>query len=113
MSNPFDLGGMGGLGGLGAMMGNFKQQMQQMQQEKENKHFSVEADNGLLTVCVNGNKDIVDIEIDDELMSDRERLEDLLIESLNQAMGKVDDFNQQQVSQLTAGLPIPPGMLGL
>ena len=52
------------------------------------------------------------VAIDDSLMKPEEKeiLEDLLVAALNDARGKGEKTLQERMSQLTAGLPIPPGM---
>ena len=114
MSNPFDmLSGMGGMGGLGGMMQQFQQQMKQIQEESQRAEFEAEAGGGMVKVRVNGAMQILNIEIDEAaLQDDKEMVEDLLQVALNQALSNAQQNSAQAMSALTAGLPIPPGMLG-
>jgi DNA-binding protein YbaB len=54
------------------------------------------------------------VQIDPSLMSadpdDRETLQDLLVEAINDASTKAEAVSQQRLSAVTAGLPLPPGM---
>ena len=104
MSNPFDLGGMSN------MLAGFQQKMKEIQEECQNSQYT--ATSGGVTVVVNGSNEVISIEIDDESMTDKELLEDILIGTINQAQTQAKQDLQQKMSQLTAGLPIPPGMLG-
>ena len=104
MSNPFNLGGMSN------MLAGFQQKMKEIQEESQKSEYT--ATSGGVTVVVNGSNEVLSIEIDDESMKDKELLEDILIGTINQAQIQAKQDLQQKMSQLTAGLPIPPGMLG-
>jgi DNA-binding protein YbaB len=43
-------------------------------------------------------------------LDDRETLQDLLAEAINDASAKAEAVSQQRLSAVTAGLPLPPGM---
>ena len=103
MSNPFDLGGMSNL------LSGFQQKMKEIQEECQNSQYN--ATSGGVTVVVNGSNEVVSITIDDASMEDKELLEDILVGTINKAQAKAKQDLQQKMSHLTAGLPIPPGML--
>ena len=109
MSNPFDLGGMGGLGGL---MAGFQQQLKRVQEEAGAAVFVAEAGSGLVKVEITGKQVVQKVEISDDAMDDKELLEDLIVAAVNKAQERAAQHMQEQMSALTAGLPIPPGMLG-
>jgi DNA-binding YbaB/EbfC family protein len=114
MSNPFDLlGGMGGMGGLGNMMASFQQQMQTIQEQVAQQQFTAQTGGGLVSVTVNGNNEVVSIEFSDAASDDLELLADLIQVATNQALQQAKTYSAQQMQALTAGLPIPPGMLGM
>ena len=52
------------------------------------------------------------ISIDESLLvpADKEVLEDLIVAAFNDAANKVDSIAGEQMSQVTAGLQLPPGM---
>ena len=110
MSNPFDLGGLGGLGG---MLSSFQQQMKEIQAQAEEATFNAESGGGLVKVVVNGKMQVEAISISEEAFDEKDMLEDLIIAAINNGIQKAQGNMQQQMSALTAGLPIPPGMLGL
>ena len=107
MSNPF-----GGMGDLGQMMAGFQQQMKQIQQEAEASEHVGQAGGGIVKARVNGRHELLDIEFNDEAGEDLEMLADLIIVAVNNANQKAQLNLQQKMSAVTAGLPIPPGMLG-
>ena len=103
MSNPFDLDGMSNL------LSGFQQKMKAIQEECQSTEYT--ATSGGVTVTVNGNNEVVSITIDDSCMDDKELLEDILVGTTNKAQVQAKQDLQQKMAALTAGLPIPPGML--
>ena len=67
---------------------------------------------GLVTVSVTGKFDLGGIRIDPSLMKPGEEgiLEDLIIAAHADAKGKAETEAARQMQELTAGLPLPPGM---
>ena len=86
------------------------QQAQQMQErlQKQMAELRVEATagGGMVTVVINGAKQLKSIRIDPEVVSsaDVEMLQDLIVAAVNDAQRKADD----EMKQKTAGM-LPPG----
>jgi DNA-binding YbaB/EbfC family protein len=58
-----------------------------------------------------GRHDVRGVTLDPSLMSeDREVLEDLLAAAVNDAVRRVERAQKELMSEVTAGLPLPPGM---
>jgi len=73
--------------------------------------LTAEAGGGLVKVTMNGSHEVRRIEIDDSLLEDdKEMLEDLVAAAVNAAVQKVAERQKEQLSGLTAGLNLPPGM---
>ncbi len=111
MGNPLDM--LGGMGGLGNMLSGFQQRMQQVQEEAKAAEFEGQSGGGLVKAVCNGHMQIVSLSITDEAHEDREFLEDLIIAAVNDGMRQAQENLQTSLSALTAGLPIPPGLLGM
>jgi len=70
-----------------------------------------ESGNGKVIVTVTANRVIKNIAIDDELLNDKEELEDYLIIALNDAIKKASDINETEMAAAAKdGLPNIPGM---
>lgn len=71
-----------------------------------------EAGAGLVKVTLTGKGDLKGVEIDPGLLrpEEVEILEDLLIAAHNAAKAKLEALVAEKTKELTAGLPIPPGM---
>jgi DNA-binding YbaB/EbfC family protein len=92
---------------------NMMKQAQEMQQrlQKQMSEMRVEASSGggMVTVTVNGVKQLQSIRIDPEVVSkdDVEMLQDLIVAAVNDAHRKVDDELGRQMTGMMGGLKIP------
>jgi DNA-binding YbaB/EbfC family protein len=70
-----------------------------------------DAGNGMVVVTVTGNREVKNIAIDNELLGDKEALEDYLILALNKAIEKANQINEAEMAAAAkGGLPDIPGM---
>ena len=70
-----------------------------------------ESGNGSIVVTVTANREVKNIAIADELLEDKEALEDYLILALNKALQKANDINEAEMAAAAkGGLPDIPGM---
>jgi DNA-binding YbaB/EbfC family protein len=86
------------------------QQMQErMQKQMEELRVEATAGGGMVTVTMNGAKQVLSLKIDPEAVSkeDVDMLQDLILAALNDAHRKVDDEMQKQMSGMMGGLKIP------
>jgi len=69
------------------------------------------AGGGLVTVKATAKGRVMGIAIDDSLMelSEKQMLEDLIAAAFNDARAKADAISGEEMSKMTAGLPLPPG----
>ena len=95
---------------------NIQKMMQQAQQMQENlqrqlKRTKVEATagGGMVTVVMNGVKEIQSLTIDPEVVSrdDVEMLQDLIVAAISDAQRRADDLVSQQMGGMMGGLKIP------
>jgi len=95
---------------------NIQQMMKQAQQmqdklQKQMAEMQVEATagGGMVTVVINGAKQLLSIKIDPEAVSkdDVEMLQDLILAAVNDAQRKADEAMSQQMSGMMGGLKIP------
>jgi hypothetical protein len=89
------------------------QEMQdRLQKELETTEVSASSGGEMVTVTMNGKKEVVAIRIDKQVVdpNDVEMLQDLLVAALGECGRKVDDTVSSKVSGLSAGLKLPiPG----
>ena len=91
------------------MMKQAQQMQEQLQKQMQELRVEGNAGGGMVTVTINGAKQVLKIAIDPEVVSkdDVEMLQDLILAAINDAQRKVDDQLSQQMSGLMGGLKIP------
>ena len=98
--------------GLMSKAKEMQDKMQSMQEELSELTAEGISGAGMVTVTISGKMQIVSIQIDPSLMKEGEGeiLEDLIIAAHNDALQKVEQIKADKTQELTAGLPLPPGM---
>ena len=100
-------------------LGNMMKQAQQLQKkmaEAQNKLNDIEVEGtsggGLIKVIATAKGVFKRISIDDSLIKqdEKEILEDLIVAAINDAKEKGEAAAQEEMKNLTGGLPLPPGM---
>lgn len=100
-------------GPLGQMLKQAQQMqenMQKAQEELANMEITGEAGGGMVQVTLSGRYDARKVTIDSSMIDDKEMLEDLVAAAINDAVRKVEQTTKEHMSDLTAGLNLPPGM---
>jgi DNA-binding YbaB/EbfC family protein len=99
-----------GLGGLMKQAQQMQEKVQKIQAEIASVEVTGESGAGLVKITMTGRHDVRKVDIDDSLYSeDKEILEDLIAAAVNDAVRKVENNQQERMSELTAGMPLPPG----
>ena len=101
---------------MGEMMKQAKQlqeRMQAMQEEMARRQISADAAGGSVVATVNGRMELINIAIDKSKINpaDTEMLEQLIVSAVTAAQAKAAVALKEEMTKVTAGLPIPPGML--
>jgi DNA-binding YbaB/EbfC family protein len=95
---------------------NMQQLMKQAQKMQEQLHKQMEstvveatAGGGMVSVKMNGNKQLLSIQVDSEVFAggDREMLQDLIVAAVNEGVRKIEETMNSQLGNLTGGLKIP------
>src|SRR5258708_37252518 len=99
------------LGGLMLQAQAMQQKVQELQAELERQEIVGSSAAGLVKVTVNGKNEPRRVEIDASLFKpdDKGVVEDLVVAAANDARTKVEAVVQEQMKQITGGLPLPPG----
>ena len=88
------------LGDLGKVFEEIQEKAKQLQEESEKKIFTAKSGGGMVKVSANGKGEIVDIEIDDSLLEDKESLQILLISAINDVLKMVEEDKQKSAMNL-------------
>ena len=92
-----------------AMMQQAKEMQERLQKQMADLRVEATAGGGMVTVVLDGAKQLQAIKIDPEVVSkdDVEMLQDLIVAAVNDANRKVDEQLGQSMSGLMGGLKIP------
>ena len=99
------------LGGLMAQAQQMQQKIKDLQAELERQEIVGSSGAGMVKVTLDGKGATRRVEIDASLFKpdDKGVVEDLIVAAANDARGKVEEAMQEQMKQITGGLPLPPG----
>ena len=96
------------------MMGKLKETQQKVEETKKRLDFVLldeKSQDGLLEVTITANRKIKNISIHEELLTDKDRLEDYLITTLNKAIDRATAVHETELAAVAKeGLPNIPGM---
>jgi DNA-binding YbaB/EbfC family protein len=91
------------------MMQQAQQMQERLQKQMAEMRIEATAGGGMVTVTVNGNKHVLAVKLDPEVISkdDVEMLQDLIVAAINDAHRKVDEGLANQMQGMMGGLKIP------
>jgi DNA-binding YbaB/EbfC family protein len=92
-----------------AMMQQAKEMQERLQKQMADLRVEATAGGGMVTVVLDGAKQLQSIRIDPEVVSkeDVEMLQDLILAAINDANRKAEDQLSKQMGGLMGGLKIP------
>ena len=96
------------------MMGKLKETQKKVEETKKRLNTVLvdeSSNDNKLKITLTANRTIKSIEIDEELLQDKEQLEDYLIITLNKAIEKATNINESELASVAKdGMPNIPGM---
>jgi DNA-binding YbaB/EbfC family protein len=99
------------------MPGNMQAMMQQAQKMQEKLQAEVAlirvdgtAGGGMVSIKMDGHKNVLSVRIDPEVAGDVEMLQDLVLAASNDAAKRVDDESQKKMGGMLGGMGLPPGL---
>ena len=91
-------------------MGDLFKKVQEKAQEFESslasKEFVAKSGGGLVKVAANGKGEIIDVSVDESLLSDREALQILLISAINDALKMANDSKNDMAGDILGGFKL-------
>ena len=97
-------------GNMQTMMKQAQQMQQKLQEQIEAIRVEASAGGGMISVKMDGHKNVLSVKIDPEVAGDVEMLQDMMMAAFNEAVKKVDEESQSKMGGLLGGLGLPPGM---
>ncbi len=97
---------------LQQMLSKARQQMEDLQRQVNSVTVEASAGGGMVTVKMNGQKQIVDLRIEPDVFAskDQEMLQDLVRAAVNEASRRVDEELANQMKNIAGGIPGIAGM---
>ncbi|MBM6689875.1 YbaB/EbfC family nucleoid-associated protein [Fusobacterium mortiferum] len=88
-----------------------QQQMLLVQEGLKEKELTSSVGGGAVTVKVNGQKELLEVKLTDEIVKeaaqDKEMLEDLVLSAVKEAMRQADELAEAEMGKITGGINIP------
>ncbi|HET8854665.1 MAG TPA: YbaB/EbfC family nucleoid-associated protein [Salinimicrobium sp.] len=101
-------------GDMMGMMNKIKETQKKVEETKERLNtvmIEESSSDGLLKVTVTANREIKKLDIDDQLLEDKDQLEDYLVLTLNKAITRASQVNEAEISAVAKeGMPDIPGL---
>ncbi len=92
------------------LMSQMQEQAEEIKKKLKTTVVEAETENGSVKVKATADKKILSVEISDEIVGDKEAVEDLIIVAVNKALEKAEEISQKETGNLAKN--ILPGNFG-
>ncbi len=92
------------LGDMSKMLEEVQAKAKEVQEQSKNVEFTAKTGGGLISLTANGLGEVIDLDIDDSLMEDKESLQILLISAMNDISKLVEDNKKSQAMGMMGGM---------
>lgn len=89
---------------LGDMMGKVQEMAAKAKEEGVKQIFTSNVGGDLVNLSINGNSEVIDLKIDDSLLSDKDTLQTLLISAMNDVIKQSDDNKKAMAMNMMGGM---------
>ena len=114
MRANYPKGGPGNMNNMMKQVQKMQEDMASLQADLETREYDVSAGGGMVTVKINGKREILNIDIQPDIVDpdDIETLSDVITAAVNEAIKKVDSTSEEEMGKITGALNMPgmPGM---
>lgn len=97
-------------GNMQSMMKQAQQMQQRLQEQIAAIRVDASAGGGMVSVKMDGNKNLLSVKIDPEVAGDVEMLQDMVLAAVNEAVKKVEEESQSKMGGMLGGMGLPPGL---
>jgi hypothetical protein len=95
----------GGMNNMLKKAQELQSQMEKAQEELNLIEIEGQAGGGMVSVIVNGHKELVSLEIDPEILNeDKEMIEDMVLAAVNQGLQNAGKAVEEKMNSVTGGL---------
>jgi DNA-binding YbaB/EbfC family protein len=89
---------------MGEMMSQMQEKAKELEAQAKNVELTAKAGGGMVEIRANGAGEIIDLNIDDSLLDDKESLQILLISAMNDVNKMVEDNKKSQAMGMLGGM---------
>jgi len=89
---------------MSEMMSQMQDKAKEIQEQAKNVQFTAKAGGGLVELTMNGAGEVIDLNIDDTMMEDKEYLQILLISAMNDATKIAEENKKSQAMGMMGGM---------
>jgi len=101
----------GNMNQMQQMMRQAQQMQEKLAQEVAQIKVEASAGGGMVTVKMDGHKNLLAVKIEPEVAGDVEMLQDMIVAACNEAVKKVDEQSQSKMGSMLGGMGLPPGLI--
>ncbi|OQX74676.1 MAG: nucleoid-associated protein, YbaB/EbfC family [Campylobacteraceae bacterium 4484_4] len=85
---------------IGEMLQKAQESAKKMQEESAAKEYTAKSGGGMVKATMNGLGELIDLEIDDSLLEDKESLQILLISAINDVLKMVEEDRKRSAADM-------------
>lgn len=89
---------------MSEMMSQMQDKAKEIEEQAKNVQFTAKAGGGLVELTINGTGEVIDLNIDDTMLEDKEYLQILLMSAMNDATKMVEDNKKSQAMGMMGGM---------
>ncbi len=97
-------------GNMNQMMQQAQQMQAKMKQEISAIRVEASAGGGMITVKMDGERNLLAIKIDPEVAGDVEMLQDMVLAAHSEAVKRVEEETKRIMGGMLGGMGLPPGL---
>ena len=89
---------------MSEMMSQMQDKAKEMQEQAKNVEFTAKAGGGLIEITANGAGEVIDLNIDDSMLDDKDLLQLLLMSAMNDVSKMIEDNKKSQAMGMMGGM---------
>lgn len=89
---------------IGDMMSQVQNMAEKAKEEGANQIFTSKTGAGMIELSINGNSEVIDLQIKDSLLEDKDSLKILLISAMNDVIQQADESKKAMAMNMMGGM---------
>ena len=92
------------MGKMSEMMSQMQDKAKEIEAQAKNVEFAAKAGGGLIEITANGAGEVIDLNIDDSMLDDKNLLQILLMSAMNDVAKMIEDNKKSQAMGMMGGI---------